>query len=99
MTNPLADSITEKTFQQLIINLAHLRGWLTYHTHNSKHSARGYPDLTLVRQNRIVFAELKTTRGQLTPDQQKWLQALENTGVEVYVWKPNDWPEIETTLQ
>lgn len=41
--------ITEKQFQQHIIHLATLHGYLTYHTHNSRRSNPGFPDLTLIR--------------------------------------------------
>ena len=59
---------TEKRFQRTLMQLARLTGWCFYHTHNSRHSAMGFPDLCLVRGNRLIFAELKTVTGKLTAD-------------------------------
>jgi hypothetical protein len=39
---------------------------------------------------------LKTAVGRVTPLQQMWLDVLQQArGVEVYVWRPDDWPAIE----
>jgi len=70
---------------------ARLCGWLVYHTFNSSKSDPGFPDLVLVRDGRIVYAELKTEKGRLTKHQRDWLKALDDAGQEVYVWRPSDW--------
>ena len=36
---------TEKGFQAAVVELARLRGWLVYHTYDSRRSAKGFPDL------------------------------------------------------
>ena len=41
--------MTETQLQSAIIELARLTGWLVYHTHDSRHSAKGFPDLCMVR--------------------------------------------------
>lgn len=82
-----------------VIELAHLYRWKTYHTFDSRRSASGYPDLTLVRGDRIVYAELKSAKGRLTPEQKEWLDALGAVlGVESYCWRPDDWDKIVGTL-
>lgn len=86
------DEVTEKQFQNTVQQLAQLKGWSYYHTHDSRRSQPGYPDLTLwhTTQGRIIFAELKTMKGRLTQDQRRVLNELRLTGVaEVYVWRPN----------
>lgn len=89
----------EKDFQQNVIDLARLAGWLHYHTFDSRRSAPGFPDLVLARGRRVIFAELKSERGTLTPEQERWLEALRAAqGIETYVWRPGDWEEITEVL-
>lgn len=90
---------SEKDFQDAVLDLAHLNGWQTYHTYESRRSAAGFPDLFLVRPPRIVIAELKTARGRITSAQRAWLDLLERCpGVEVYVWRPAGFDEIARVL-
>jgi hypothetical protein len=89
--------VTEKAFLQMVRQLARLLGWRTYHTHDSRRSAGGFPDLVLVRE-RVVWAELKTDRGKLTAEQVAWLVALRRAGQQAWCWRPCDWGDIEATL-
>lgn len=75
----LADAslTTEAAFQVRIVRLATDHGWRVYHTHDSRRSEPGFPDLVLVRPPRVLFVELKVGRRQLTPDQQRWMRLLE----------------------
>lgn len=91
--------MSEESFQGAIVEYAVLLGYLAYHTHDSRRSAPGFPDLVLVRDERLLFAELKTDVGRVAPAQRDWLAALEATGVEVYVWRPKDWNQIIETLR
>ena len=70
--------ITEKDFQQSVIDLAQRTGWMVFHPFDMRRSRQGYPDLTMVNPVRgiIVFAELKRENGRLTTDQGDWYQAL-----------------------
>lgn len=83
--------MTEAQLQDAVIQLAHLRGWMTYHTYDSRRSSPGFPDLVLVRADRLVLVELKSASGRVTADQQRWLEALYLTNNEVYLWRPADW--------
>lgn len=95
--------MTEAQLQRLVIELAVRLGFLVYHTHDSRKSQEGFPDLVLVKAPRVIFAELKGDsaygkRGP-TPAQAMWIAALELcTGVEIYVWYPKDINEIATIL-
>lgn len=80
-----------------MIQLAQLRSWLVYHTRDSRRSQPGFPDIVLVK-GRLIFAELKSETGRLTPEQERWLAALRSAGCDVRVWRPSDWQEIEETL-
>ena len=91
-------TLSEAEFQRTVIELARLHRWLPYHTHDSRRSNRGFPDLVLVRDGRLIFAELKTAKGQTSPDQRLWLAELGKAHPDVYLWRPGDWREIEEIL-
>jgi VRR-NUC domain len=100
--------VTEHDFTVLVIDLARLHGWRVAHfrpamTKDGWRTAvqgdgAGFPDLVLVRANRLLFAELKTDRGILTGEQRSWLNGLRGAHSEVYLWRPKDYNEIEQVL-
>ncbi|MGD0312499.1 MAG: VRR-NUC domain-containing protein [Acidimicrobiales bacterium] len=102
--------MTEQTLLDCVVDAAHLFGWKVAHFRPAmtKHGWRtpvaadgkGWPDLTLVRDNRIVFAELKSARGRLSDEQQDWLDVLDRAA-EVHVWRPAEWCDgtIEAVLR
>lgn len=92
-------AISEKAFMAQVIKLAKLLGWLTYHTHRSDRSDPGFPDLVLVRGERLIFAELKKEKGRFSTHQIMWLEWLGETSAEVYRWKPSQWKAIEEVLR
>jgi hypothetical protein len=98
----------EDGFQGQVMELAQLRGWLVVHLENIQTAAgswtvgvspdgEGFPDTLLVR-DRIVFAELKTEEGRLSPKQKLWRDALRAAKQEYYLWRPRDFPLIERVL-
>jgi hypothetical protein len=62
-------------------------------------STVGYPDITAVRRDRILFIELKAEKGRLSEEQGAWLADLGAAGAEAFCWRPSDWPAIEETLR
>lgn len=54
----------------------------------------GWPDLTLIRPPRIVFAELKGPTTPTTDEQHATLALLRACGLEAYLWRSG-----ETSLQ
>lgn len=89
----MAAQMTEKVFQQAVENLALRAGWLVYHTHDSRRSQPGFPDLVLVHGARrlVLFRELKTQAGKTSPAQKRWIAELKAAGADAAVWRPLDW--------
>ena len=86
--------MTERELQQCVIELAQLFGYtLIYHTWNSIHSPKGFPDLVLCKlpDSRCIFIELKSEKGKLTSAQTEWLEGLHACGQETHVFRPRDW--------
>lgn len=87
------DAMLEKDFQAGVLKLARFHGFtLRYHTHDSRRSAPGFLDLVLVntRAGRVLFRELKTNKGRVSPDQREWIDGLTACGMDAGVWRPND---------
>ena len=88
-----ARPMTETAFQAAVVELAHLRGWLVFHVHDSRRGlGAGYPDLTMVhtRTGQLLFAELKSDVGRISQGQYRWMEALNRGGHHVHVWRPAD---------
>lgn len=105
------ESISEKEFMTMVIELCHLYGWRAAHFRTSlsqsgryftavQGDAAGFPDLVLVRDGRAIVAELKSEKGKVTSIQKDWLDTLSTVaGIGVYVWKPSDWDKITELLK
>ena len=115
--------IKEEDFFQQILDLAHIFGWRVAHfrparTKNGWRTAvagdgAGFPDVVMVKSPRLIFAELKSEKGKLTPEQEEWLDGLgscgdavrqlghlvDKEGVEVYLWRPSDLDNIIDILR
>ena len=110
--------MTEADLLDSVLDLAQLLKWrrvhfrpamvakdgkLTYRT-AVQGDGQGYPDLTMVhrKQKRLVYAECKSDKGRVSPEQKEWLDDLDSTGkAEVYLWRPKHWHsgEIERILK
>lgn len=94
---PLRESETQ--FQAALLEYAHYRRWRTFHTYDARRSAEGFPDLVLVRPPRLIFAELKSDTGDVSPEQRKWIEALGAcAGAQAFIWRPIDWVQIVEVL-
>lgn len=88
---------SEGEFQRWVERLAALRGWVSFHDRDSRRNIAGLPDLILIRE-RVVWMELKSSRGKLRPEQEAFIAALRAAGQEVYVMFPSDIDKIEGVL-
>jgi hypothetical protein len=102
----LAKETPEGVLLAQVRKLAKEQSFLSYHTHDSRKSEKGFPDLVLARpvsassRGRLIFAELKEQRGKATAEQALWLDVLRHTlpDLEVYFWMPSDYPTIVDIL-
>jgi len=106
-SEPPRDS--EDAFQRAVIDLAHLYGWKVAHFRAARvrrggrdiyetpvgADGKGFPDLVLAKKGRLtIFAELKSDKGKVRPEQKMWLELL---GGEVC--RPKDWEYIKKVLE
>lgn len=99
---------SESVFQRRVTELAEQHGWEWMHVGRvgkyAPNGAKGtlgigWPDLTLLRGDTLVFAELKAQKAPPpTVSQQLVLARLGETGAGVFVWRPSDWPLILDVL-
>jgi len=79
--------MTEAQWQRQVVDLARLGGWRIAHFGVARtekgwrtpvrEDGAGWPDLVLVRDGELIFAELKTDAGRLRPEQEEWLADLQ----------------------
>jgi hypothetical protein len=89
MIDPRAYAMTEAELQAAVKKLCAHFAIRYYHTHDSRRSDPGFPDVVAVGAG-LVFAELKSQRGQLAPEQRQWAAALRKAGQAWYLWRPAD---------
>ena len=91
--------MTETELQNSIIELCKWKGYLHYHTHDSRKSEEGFPDLNLAHEEtgRLIYVECKSEDGVVSAGQIKWGLALVKSDAEYYLWRPHDW--LDGTIQ
>ena len=104
------NSIKEKDWQKIVIDLAHVNSWKVAHFRGawSKDGKRfitpvaadgaGFPDLVLARmrgaKKQVLFVELKTEKGKCSTSQLVWLEYLNGE-----VWRPSMLEQIAEDLK
>ena len=75
---------------------AHLRELIAdldlwgFHPHTSQRSAKGWPDWVIIGPRKVIFRELKSQHGALTPEQRQVGEMLQRAGQSWRVWRPSD---------
>jgi len=103
--------ITESEFQQQVIDLGYYCGFRVAHFRPAMKAdgtwvtpvsadGAGFPDLCIVNaeRKRVIWFEVKSEDGELSPEQYEWLYELQMAGQEAYLIKPSDWDEIVKLL-
>lgn len=93
----MADA-SEAQFQRWVITRAEELGWAVYHTHDSRRSQAGWPDLVLCKPPRLLFWELKRMGGRVEPEQERWIARLKECGESARVVYPCEWRAVEEEL-
>jgi hypothetical protein len=98
-------SISEREWQSHVCKIAGLKGWRYYHPPDNRpvngrvqRVVSGFPDLCLIKNTRMIFVELKREQGIVSVQQESWMRAISNCGIEVYVWRPSDLHELVAIL-
>ena len=76
-----ADFVIEESefgFQNSVVDLARRCKWFVFHDGDSRRSTgKGFPDLVMVRNGLLVFAELKRESEALSKNKNKWGESQE----------------------
>lgn len=90
MRNHLKRALSESEFQQQVTDLADVLHLKWYHTHDSRRSPSGFPDLVVAGAGGLAFIELKSAKGKVSKEQREWIDALALVHDHVYVCYPSD---------
>lgn len=105
------DLTDEATFQRMVVEVARIHGWRVAHFGKARtvrgrtitptmYDAAGFPDLVLAHpEGAVMFRELKTDKGRLSPEQTEWLALLFRADADVGTWRPKDWTQIVAQLR
>lgn len=107
---PIQVPISEATFTDLVIEMAQWAGWRVYHSRPGRRKDGtwntpiqgnpGFPDLVLAKNGVVIFAELKTEKGIIGPEQNLWLYHIghHQGATAAALWRPRDLPHIRQVL-
>jgi len=65
---------------------------------HSRGMAGGWPDSVIIGE-RVIYRELKSQAGRLTPEQRATGDALKAAGCDWRVWRPRDWLDGSIELE
>lgn len=91
--------MSEAQWQRRITDLCEWLHLSWNHNPDSRRSNPGWPDLAIWGPGGFLLAELKTATGRVSSAQQLAHLTLEAAGVEVHVWRPSHWPEVQERLR
>jgi hypothetical protein len=94
--------LTEAELQTEVFKLCEQYGHMCFHSTDARlDHGPGYPDLTIVGQHGVIFAELKQQFAGHSREQTVWRYRLQAAGQDYRLWRPYDLftGTIEDTLK
>ena len=85
----IAAAMTEAELEEHVRELCKGLGILRIHVYNSRGTTPGVPDDVLIGPRGVLWRELKTMRGKVTPAQRAMGEALHAAGQDWAVWRPD----------
>lgn len=90
---------SEAELFERVRELLHRLHWHIYHTYDSYRSYAGFPDIVAWKGERLLFIELKSLKGKLTPEQAGVIGSLGLVKqVQALVIRPGDEQELADIL-
>lgn len=89
----------ESELQRKVIETCNWLGLRHYHTFDSRKSAAGFPDLVIVGPLGVLFVELKSDKGLVSPQQEAWVADLERAGAEAFIIRPAGFDHLVKRLK
>jgi len=87
----LAAAMSEAELEEHVRAICNDLGVIRIHVYSSRGTTPGVPDDLLVGSDGILWRELKTAKGKLSPAQQAMGEALTAAGQDWSVWRPGDY--------
>lgn len=96
--------MNEDDLLNAVVDLARLMGILVHHCRPARTKGpdgkdrwvtpikgdKGFTDLVLAGRRGVLFRELKTQKGRLSPEQNTWLARLTSARQDAATWRPSD---------
>lgn len=78
-----------------------------HHETDSRKSKSGFPDYCIAGPYGVLFLEIKSSKGKVSPKQREWIDRLAGAdctagcchAVEAYVAYPDDWDRVLSDLK
>jgi len=82
--------ITENDVKRQVKQLLSLKGYFHFHILQGLGAYRGIPDIIAIKNNRVLFLEIKRPTGKLSNYQKQFQTDIEGQGGEYYIIRSID---------
>ena len=79
--------ITENDIKRQVKDLLSLKGYFHFHILQGLGAYRGIPDIIAIKNNRVLFLEIKRPKGKQSEYQKQFQLFIEGQGGEYYIVK------------